>query len=128
MMTANIRNASKPASLTVQIRDAERQVLERQRLVSVCASTLGQNMREQLTSPAALLSACGLGFVAGELTKHQPQARGTDNSPASYSTYFATALNLITWAHTLLAALPLGWIESCSQPDLPSDVGAGGTE
>lgn len=128
-MTANIRNASKPASLTVQIRDAERQVLERQRLVSVRASTLGQNMREQLTSPAALLLACGLGFVAGELTKHQPsQARSTDNSPASYRTYFVTALNLITWARTLFAALPLGWIESCFQPDLPSDAEAGGTE
>lgn len=56
-------------SLAAQIKDVELQVLEQQRMVIVRADTLIQKTQQQMTAPASLLLASGIGFVLGELTK-----------------------------------------------------------
>lgn len=106
-MQANPRQRHKPASLTVQVMHAERQVLDRRRLVSDRASLLGQNIRRQLTSPAMLLMAGGVGFAAGFFTKRQAAApRNTKRPPGSASTIYARALQLIVLARTVSRLFP----------------------
>jgi len=79
-----------PKSLTAQINAAERQVLNRQQEVGIRTTTLVRKIHQQMTAPATLLLAGGIGFIIGELTKRQtskkrpgtvdkPQA--TENSP-----------------------------------------------
>lgn len=62
-------NGSELKSLTAQIRDAEFQVLECQRMAIIRVDTLIQKTQQQMTAPANLLLAAGIGFVLGELTK-----------------------------------------------------------
>ena len=119
MMADYLLNRSKPKSLTAQIRDAERQVLSRQRGGNVRAAMLVRKIRQQMTAPATLLMAGGIGFIIGELTLHQPQkSRGTADKPgAAEASPLTTALNLITSAHTLYMALPIAWMmKSFHQP------------
>ncbi len=119
-MAAYLLNRSKPKSLTAQIRDAERQVLNRQREVGVRAATLVRKIHQQMTAPATLLLAGGIGFIIGELTKRQTSKfRSTADKPRTAETSpLTTALNLITSAHTLYMALPIAWMmKSFHQPD-----------
>ena len=112
MMASYRLNRSQPKSLTAQIRDAERQVLNRQRGVGVRAAALVRTIHQQLTAPATLLLAGGIGFIMGELTqRHPPQSRGTDDKPrAAETTPLRTMLNFMTSAHALYTALPLAWM------------------
>lgn len=106
-------------SLTAQIRDAERQVLIRQHKVGIRTATLARKIHQQLTAPATLLLAGGIGFVIGELTKCQtPEFHGTVDKPhTTEATPLRIVLNLITSARTLYTALPLVWmIKSYCQP------------
>ena len=110
-MTTDLRSPSpRTASLAVQISEAERRLRNRRRWVRVRGATLGRTLHQRMTAPALLLSASGLGFLMGELTRRQTsKSRGADRSPDSGNPFFETALNLIklgTWAHTLFAALP----------------------
>jgi hypothetical protein len=110
---------SKPKSLTAQIRDAERQVLKRQRGVGVRAATLIRKIHQQMTAPTTLLMAGGIGFIIGELTTRQtPNSRGTADKPrTAETTPLRIALNLMTSVHTLYTALPIAWIiKSFHQP------------
>jgi hypothetical protein len=119
MMKAYILNRSKPRSLTVQIRDAERQVLKRQEVVGVRTTTLIRKMHQQMTAPSTLLLAGGIGFIIGELTKRQTtNNRGTANKQRTTETSpLRTALNLMASVHTLYTALPIAWmIKSFHQP------------
>ncbi len=119
MMKAYFPNVSKPKSLSAQIRDAERQVLKRQQEVGVRTSTLIQKTHQQMTAPATLLLAGGIGFIIGELTKHRTSnSRGTTDKPrAAETSPLMTALNLITSVRTLYMALPIAWImKSYNQP------------
>lgn len=111
-MADYIPNRNKPKSLTAQIRDAERQVLKHQRGVGVRATTLVRKIHQQMTAPATLMLAGGIGFIIGELTKRPtPQFRGTADKPlAAETTPLRTALNLMTSVHTLYTALPLAWM------------------
>ncbi|MDD5410809.1 MAG: hypothetical protein PHF31_05245 [Methylobacter sp.] len=123
-------------SLTAQIRDAERQVLNRRRGVGVSAATLVRKIHQQMTSPATLLLAGGIGFIIGELTKCQPtNSRGTANKPrAAKASPLTTALNLITSVRTLYMALPIAWmmksfhqpgaVRSSARTAIPSGSGA----
>lgn len=70
-MLDTILTGSERNSLTDQIKDAELQVLERQRMVIVRVDTLIHKTQQQLTAPASLLLAGGIGFVLGELTKNK---------------------------------------------------------
>jgi hypothetical protein len=112
-------SVSKPKSLAAQIRDAERQVLKRQQGVGVRTTTLVREIHQQMTAPATLLLAGGIGFIIGELTKRQTtNSRGaTDKPRAAETSPLTTALNLIGSAHTLYMALPIAWImKSFNQP------------
>ncbi|MFZ2168541.1 MAG: hypothetical protein WAW61_02775 [Methylococcaceae bacterium] len=119
MMKAYLPSVSNPKSLVAQIRDAERQVLNRRQEVGVRASTLIQKIHQQMTAPATLLLAGGIGFIIGELTKrHPPNNRGTTGKSRTAETSpLTTALNLITSVRTLYMALPIAWImKSFKQP------------
>jgi len=119
MMKAFFPSVSKSKSLAAQIRDAERQVLKRQQEVSVRAFTLIQKIHQQMTAPATLLLAGGIGFIIGELTKRQTtNSRGNADKPrTAETTPLRTALNLMTSFHTLYTALPIAWmIKSFNQP------------
>lgn len=100
----------KSTLLANQIRDAERRVSNRQRSVGVHAATLARQVRQQMTAPASLLLAGGVGFILGELTRCQAPAQGGTAQPhAAAATPVRTTLTLITTAHTLYMALPLAW-------------------
>jgi len=121
MMQANRPGRNKFTSLNAQIRDAERQLLNRRQTVGVGATTLIKDIHQQMTAPATLLLASGIGFIIGELTKCQTQKLpDTDKKkPAREETSpLRIALNLLTSIHTLYTALPLAWmIKSFCQPN-----------
>ena len=106
-MLAYLPSVSKPSSLAAQIRDAERQVSKRQRALKVRAATLARKICQQMTAPASLLLAGGIGFVIGELTQRQnPKCRDSAGNPrAAVSTPLLAALNLITSTHALYTNL-----------------------
>ena len=118
MMAACLPNRSKSKSLTAQIRDAEQQVLNRQQGVGVRTAALVRKIHQQMTAPATLLLAGGIGFIVGELTQHpSPAFPGTANKPRpAETTPWRTALNLLASAHTLYTALPLAWLMKSSRP------------
>lgn len=101
-------------SLAAQIRDAERQVLKRQQAVGVRADILARKIRRQITAPATLLLAVGIGYILGEITRRQsPKTCGS----AAGTTPLMAALNLMTSVQTLYKALPLVWLmKSFRQP------------
>lgn len=101
-----------PQSLTAQINAAERQVLNRQQQARIRKATLVRKIHRQMTAPATLLLAAGIGFIIGELTKRpRPKLHGTDGKPqVAESSPLRIALNLITSARTLYTALPLAWM------------------
>ncbi|MGZ8223300.1 MAG: hypothetical protein ACXWT0_16795, partial [Methylobacter sp.] len=77
----------RPKSLTAQIRDAERQVLNRQRGIGVRTATLVRKTHQQMTAPESLLLAGGIGFIIGELTKRQTlKVRSTADKPRAAET------------------------------------------
>jgi len=109
-----------PKSLTAQINAAERQVLNRQQEIGIRTTTLVRKIHQQMTAPATLLLAGGIGFIIGELTKRQTSKKrpGTVDKPqAAETSPLRIALNLITSARTLYTALPLVWMmKSYRQP------------
>jgi hypothetical protein len=119
MIKTYLSSVNKPKSLNAHIREAERQVLIRQRCVDVRAATLVKTIHQQMTAPATLLLAGGFGFIIGELTKRQAHNRhDTAGKPRVAETSpLRTALNLMTSVHTLYTALPITWIiKSFHQP------------
>ena len=120
MIKAYLLKRNKPKSLRARIRAAERELLNRQQKVGVRTATLVRNIHQQVTAPAALLLAGGIGFILGELTQCQPtQSRGAAGKlRTTETTPLRTALNLMTSIHTLYTALPLAWLmKSFYQPD-----------
>ena len=119
MIKTYFLNRSKSKSLTAKIRDAERKVLNSQRRVGVRTATLIRNIHQQMTAPATLLLAGGIGFIIGELTKRQTtNNRDATNKQRTAETMpLRTALNLFTSVHILYTALPIAWIiKSFHQP------------
>jgi len=123
-MAAYLPYQLKPKSLATQIREAEHQVSNRQRKVSASGATLARQIHQQMTTPASLMLAGGIGFILGELTKrHTGKAQGTaDKTRSSTVTVpLTTAINFITSAYTLYTAvLPLAWMvkplrQTCTQ-------------
>jgi len=119
MIKTYLSSVSKSKSLTAQIREAEQQILICQRGVGVRAATLVKKIHQEMTASSTLLLAGGIGFIIGELTKHQTtnntdtanKQRTTETSP------LRIALNLLTSIHTLYTALPIAWmIKSFHQP------------
>lgn len=119
MMDAHLRHRNKPGSLAARISAAERQVSDRRSGVGVRAATLVRKIHRQMTAPASLLLAGGIGFVIGELTTRTPKVRGAAEHPGVHqATPLRTALNLFTSVRTLYAALPIAWMmKSYQKPD-----------
>lgn len=115
MMKATTPNRIKPRPLTAQIRDAERQVLKRQRGVGVRTDRLVRKIHQQMTAPATLLLAAGIGYILGEITQRQsPKFRG---DAAAKTSPLRSALNLMASVQTFYRALPLVWLmKSFRQP------------
>ncbi|MBE0436479.1 MAG: hypothetical protein IBX56_11820 [Methylomicrobium sp.] len=107
-------------SLKHRIRDAEAQLLNRQRKIDTRSATLIRNIRQQITAPSTLLLAGGIGFIIGEITKrHDSKQRDTTDKPVAAETSpLKTALSLMGSMRTLYTALlPLAWIiKSYHQP------------
>lgn len=113
MMASYLPNLSKAKSLTAQIRYAEHQALNRQRRVKTRAATLARNIHRQMTAPASLLLASGIGFIVGEFTKCQNRilpGTGNKSHTAETTTPLRVALNLLTTVRTLYTAVPLVWM------------------
>ena len=104
-------------SLNAQIKEVEQQIAKRQRKVDACAAILVTNLQQQAqqkitVTPATLLLAGGIGFIIAELTKCpvQKSQSTADKRGAAETSPLKIALNLITSARTLYAALPLAWL------------------
>jgi hypothetical protein len=106
-MAVDIRQRDKPASLSVQVTLAEQRLLARRQMVRSRISTLGQNLHSQISSPAALLWAGGLGFAAAEFTRRLSRAPANAERPrAPPSKLFDRALKLMALVRTLSSAFP----------------------
>ena len=119
MIKTYLSNVSKSRSLTAQIREAEQQILIRQRGVGVRAATLIKKIHQELTAPSTLLLTVGIGFIIGELTRRQTTHSGdtANKQRPTETSALRTALNLLASAHTLYTALPIAWmIKSFQQP------------
>ena len=79
MIKAYFANVRKSNSLTAKIRDAEQQLLIRQRGVGVRTDALIKKIHREMTAPSTLLMTVGIGFILGELTKR----RSSSNHPVS---------------------------------------------
>jgi hypothetical protein len=99
-------------SLSQQIKAAERDVLHQQRRVTVSTDHLVQCIHRQLTAPASLLMAGGVGFIMGELTRRQTTRTSSagDQPQATGITRWQTALNLAGSVRALYTALPVAWL------------------
>ena len=97
MIKTYLSSVSKSTSLTTQIRDAEQQIVIRQRGVGVRAATLIKKIHQEITAPSTLLLTVGIGFIIGELTKRQTtNNRGNANKQRTTETSpLRTALNLM---------------------------------
>ena len=110
----------KSTYLSIQITQAERQILHRKRLIGERASMLGQSARRQLTSPTMLLVAGSIGFAVGYLpvqTASTPES--AEHPRASRSKLFERALKLITLARILSKAFPSAQIVPSAQSGVP---------
>jgi hypothetical protein len=125
MIKTYLLKRTKSKSLRTQIRAVERELLNRQQRTGVRTATLVRKIQQQMTAPATLLLAGGIGFILGELTQCQTaQSRGALEDPrTSETTLLRTALNLMTLVHTLYTALPLAWMmKFFHQPNVPGQV------
>jgi len=112
MIKAYLLKRNKSKSLRTQIRNVERELLNRQQMTGVRTATLVRKIQQQMTAPATLLLAGGIGFILGELTQCQTaKSRGAaDKLRTTETTPLRTGLNLITSIHALYTALPLAWM------------------
>ena len=76
-------------------------------------AALLRHIHQQITSPASLLLASGIGFLVGALThRNPPKTQSNPNAAATVTdTPLQTVLNLITFSRTLYTTvLPLVWM------------------
>jgi len=117
-MTATVRQRHAPASLTVQVMQAELRVLHDRQLLVSRASMFGRNMRSRLTSPSMLLLAAGVGLVAGHLTSRKASAATKIKQPrVSKNRLFGRVLKVVAFARTLWTAFP----SAAKDPSLPTN-------
>jgi hypothetical protein len=119
---------ARTASLTAQIRDAERRLQNRRRLLGVRGVVLRRTLHQWMTDPTVLLWAGGIGFLIGELThRHAPKPQGSDPSPNPGHPLFDTArtvITLVTLARPLFSALPGAQRQHPSASDAPTQAPA----
>ncbi len=96
-------------SLRVQIREAEQQVLHRRHTLGLKLVTLANKIHQQLTAPATLLLTSGVGFIIGEVSKHQT-CKANDGQPAQQSSPLTKTMSLVNSMRTIYLLLPLAWM------------------
>lgn len=126
-MTSNFRDNHSPASLMAQITDTERKILDQRRSVRLHASMLDRNIRKRLTSPAMLLLAAGVGFIAGKLTKRQAGqrkegSRDIGGSPAPDNNFLETVLKVVSLVRGSLLPMLVAAMGSSPKSDTPGDT------
>jgi hypothetical protein len=112
MMAKNAQHEEKPKSLLVQIKAAEQQVINRQRVIGYTTAILTRKLQRQMTTPTSLILASGIGFLLGEITKGRstkPHGAANKTTPVEPSP-LSVALKLVTSIQTLYTALPIVWI------------------
>jgi hypothetical protein len=101
-------NAPPSESLGARINDAERDLLARQRSVVAHGTMLRNGIHEQLTSPALLGAAVGLGFLLGNRTK----------DPSSRTLWLRMTASAMPWMHTLFTTVePYAPTPAASSPE-----------
>ena len=117
---------ARTASLTVQIRNAERRLQNRRRLLGARGVALRRTLHQWMTDPTVLLWAGGMGFLIGELTQRQtPKPQGPDTSPNPGHSFFDTArtvITLATLARPLFSALPGARTKRASASDAEAEA------
>lgn len=106
-MSAAHRDSARPASLNQRIRESERQLAGRQRSLGLRAGALRRNLRQNLGSPIALIIAAGAGFAVGQFSKRKrAEAAPRSDPPSDRPSLFATLMDALTLATTVMAMLP----------------------
>ncbi|WP_196240002.1 hypothetical protein [Candidatus Methylobacter oryzae] len=112
-----------PKLLEDEIKDAESQVLTRQQVIDLRTTLLVRKIYQEMTEPASLLLAGGIGFVISEITKRRPvKVRDTaGKAAAAVASPLNVAMSLLTSARTLYTALPIAWlVKSGYRPGTPA--------
>ena len=89
--------------LATRIADVEQRILDRRQAASIRKVYLEERMRNQLTSPAVLLLAGGIGFVVGELLRGN-QDHLDPRIPHTDSSFVRVRNQLLDWAQPLFMA------------------------
>ena len=101
-MTTDNRQRHAPASLAVQVTQAELRVLHGRQLLGLRASMFRQNIRIRLTSPSMLITAVGVGLAAGLFTSHPTAAPDKNKRPrGTNNKLLGRVLKAIAFARTL---------------------------
>ncbi len=119
-MPEPMKQRLRPAPLAVLVVQAETEVMLHRRRVAARVSTIGQELRTQLTSPAMFLLAGSLGFAAGIFTRPRaamPDIKTPPDAPPSRP--LATLLSLLGVVRTLANILP----SSAPGASVPSATG-----
>jgi hypothetical protein len=103
-LVANFQGDRQPLPLRAQVVIAERQVVERHKLVRVRTSLLQQRIRDRLMT-VLLLSGAGLGFITGEFTakKRAPMNQRSSNEAPLSSTLVGAAGTVFSLVRAALA-------------------------
>lgn len=116
-MPANETNKVPTLSHSARIHQIENNIDRRRHLIDQHASALTQGLRQAITSPAALLTFAGLGFVAGLVLGRKPKVVviGSASAQAAYKDaghsdrlgrLIAQALKIAALVRTVTAFLP----------------------
>ncbi|MBK7543722.1 MAG: hypothetical protein IPP10_18500 [Candidatus Competibacteraceae bacterium] len=91
-------------SLAEKIADTENRILERRRLLVARRTFVAQRVREQVTSPAILLLAGGVGFIVGELTRSKQQASSDQKATPMASPLLQVVGNIVELVRPIFLA------------------------
>lgn len=104
-MAVNFLKHNQSKTLKMQIRDAERCLLQRQRHVNRDSTTLILEIKRLMIAPESILLASTTGFIIGELTNRQ----ACNFIGTAKSSPLEAVLTFVTLARTLNTALPFTW-------------------
>jgi hypothetical protein len=79
-------------SLSARIDDTEKRLLERRRSIGAHGTQLRHRIHDQMSSPAVLASAAGVGFLIGESTR----------DTGSEKSWLQIAVGSMPWMYSLL--------------------------
>ena len=125
MMVLNRATMTGGVTLTAQITHLEVRILDRRQLIRRHAASYRHVLWNSLTSPVTLLSAGGLGFLVGLLTRRQASAvrKGVDASQQPRK-LVDSILKLIGVVRTFLSTVRFAFMWLFPRPDASSNDAA----